>query len=280
MSRRHLLVLGLLVFLFSAVFQAPAATLYGWLVPDASSSSLQLTGISGTVSKGRAAQVSFAGQPAIGNLGWQFQPLQLLLGRGSLRLSGGDQATLLDGTVHALPSGTVVLSDFRLNSPVKALLAAFGQAFVPVEGTAGIDLSELRLRQGWPQTAAGTLTVRGLAWKLGRDPVPLGDFEAVVENQTGGIRATLRSLGGALELQGEGSVGQDRRYAIELRMKPKPDAPPLVSNLVKNLGAPDREGWYRLLRNGEVPASAIDGEAPPDDVPEPATEEAVDPAAE
>lgn len=278
MKRRHLLVIGVLVFLCSAVLQAPAATIYGWLAPEAAS--LQLTGISGTVSNGRAAQLSLGGQPAIGNLGWQFQPLQLLLGRASLRLSGGDQGTLVDGTVFALPSGTVVVRDFRLNGPVKALLTAFGQAFVPVEGTAGIDLSELRLRQAWPQSAAGTLTVRGLAWKLGRDPVPLGDFEALFENETGGIRATLRSLGGALELQGEGSVGLDRRYATELRMKPKPDAQPLVTNLVKNLGAPDRQGWYRLLRNGEVPLPESGLEALPEEAPEQYSEEAADPDAE
>lgn len=280
MKRRHLLIIGILVFLCSAVLQAPAATVYGWLAPDAAHASLQLTGISGTVCKGRAAQLSLGGQPAIGNMGWQFQPLQLLLGRASLRLSGGDQGTLLDGTVFALPSGTVVVSDFRLNGPVKALLTALGQAFVPVEGTAAIDLSELRLRQAWPQSAAGSLTIRGLAWKLGRDPVPLGDFEALFENETGGIRATLRSLDGALELQGEGSVGQDRRYAMELRMKPKPDAPPLVNNLVKNLGAPDRQGWYRLLRNGEVPAPESGDEAPPEELPEQFSDEAVESDAE
>lgn len=252
MKRSHLLLIGVVVFLLSAVMQAPAATVYGWLAPRMADSPLQLSGLSGTISHGRAAQVSYGGQPAIGNLGWQFEPLQLLLGRASLRLSGGDQGSLIDGRIYALASGTVVLSDFRLSAPVRALLTAVGQAFVPVEGTALIDLSKFELRQGWPHSAAGTLTVRGLAWKLGRDPVALGDYEALLENQTGGIRTTLRSLGGALELQGEGSAGHDRRYAIELRMKPNPNAPPLVRNLVQNLGAPDREGWHKLLRSGEV----------------------------
>lgn len=268
MKPSNLILLGLAVFLITAILRAPVATAYAWISPRLGDAAMQLEGLSGTVSRGRAAQVVYAGQPAIRELDWTFQPLRLLLGRASFRLSSGTDGMLLDGTAFFVPSGTLTLSDFRLAAPLKAMFAAAGQPFVPVEGQVGGDVSRLKLRDGWPVSADGTVTVRSLAWKLGRDPVPLGDYEARIENETAGIKATIRSLGGALEVAGEGRVGNDRSYELQLRMKPRPDAPPMVPNLVKNLGQPDTQGWYHLRRTGQAPApveEVPEGESPEDD---------------
>ncbi|MGQ0619406.1 MAG: type II secretion system protein N [Panacagrimonas sp.] len=275
MKPANLILLGFAVFFVTAILRAPVSTVYAWAAPRFGDAVLQLEGLSGSVSRGRAAQVVYGGQPALRELDWAFQPLGLLLGRASFRLSGGTDGMLLDGTAFVVPSGTLTLSDFRLASPLKAMFAAAGQAFVPVEGQIGGDITRLKLRDNWPVAADGTLTVRGLAWKLGRDPVPLGDYEARIENETAGIKATIRSLGGALEVNGEGRVANDRSYELQLRMKPRADAPPMVPNLVKNLGQPDNQGWYHLRRTGqapvpveELPEEALpEDEAPPDGQP-------------
>lgn len=262
MKRRNLILLGLLVFVCTLALHAPAATVHAWLAPRLGSASLRLEGLSGTLAQGRAAQILYQGHPAASGLTWTFQPLRLLLGRASFRLSSmGSEGPLIDGTVYVVPSGTLTLADFRLAAPLKAVFAAAGQPFVPVEGQAGGDVARLKLRNNWPVSAEGTITVRGLAWKLGREPVLLGDYEARLEDETAGIKATIRSLGGALEVAGEGRVGQDRSYELDLRMKPRPDAPPLVPNLVRSLGQPDNQGWYHLRRTGQAPAP------PPNETP-------------
>lgn len=278
MKRRHLILLGLLVFLCTALLRAPAATVYAWLAPRFAAAPLRFEGLSGTLAQGRAAQLSVQGRPAVSGLGWTFQPLRLLLGRASFKLAsgGGTDAALLDGTAYLVPSGTLTLADFRLAAPLRTLFAAAGQPFVPVEGQAGSEIERIKLRANWPVSAQGTVTVRGLAWKLGREPVPLGDYEARFEDETAGIKATIRSLGGALEVAGEGRVGQDRSYELHLRMKPRPNAPPLVPNLVRSLGQPDNQGWYHLRRSGQAPAPAAaetadvpadeDGPLPEDEV--------------
>lgn len=266
MKRRKLLLLGLLVFLGTLILQTPASLLHHWLAPRLASSPIQFQGLSGTLSSGRVARVDLQGRPLIGDLAWDLRALQLLIGRASFLLSGGSGGLLVNGTAFVVPSGTVALSDFRLSDPLRAVAAAAGQAFVPAEGQVGADIDTLKLRDGWPVKAEGLVTVRSLAWKLGRNPVPLGDYQARLETETAGIKATLGTLGGALEVSGEARIGQDRSYELHIQMRPRPDAPPEVGNLVRSVGQPDTQGWYHFRQAVKAPAS---GQAPPQVLPAP-----------
>lgn len=255
MKRSALVALGVVVFLASALLAAPADRLYAWFAPKLAESGVQAQGLAGTLSSGRAMQLDVMGNPVIRDLGWKLQKLHLLLGRASFKLDGGRDGVLLDGTASLVPSGTLTLSNFRLNSPLAGALASAGYPFMPVDGQLGLDVSHLKLRQGWPDKAQGTLTVRGLGWKLGREPVLFGDYEALIENETAGVKVILRSLAGALEVSGEARAGNDRKYEMHLQMRPRPNAPPMVTNLVRNLGQPDAQGWYHLRRQGTTAAT-------------------------
>lgn len=261
MSRRSLLLLGLAVFLVTALLRAPVATLYAYAAPRLGDGVVQPTGLTGTISEGRMTQLGYAGRPVVRDLGWKLSPLWLLLGRASFSLSGGADGTIVDGSAHVVPSGAWTLSDFRLAGPLKPLLAAMGQPFVPVDGTLGTDLRALKLRAQWPVHAEGTLVARGLVWKLGRDPVALGDYEALLEDVTGGVKATVRTLSGALEVTGDALLSDDRSWELNLKMRPKPDAPPILPNLVRSIGQPDPEGYYHVRRKGQMaaPVPASDG---------------------
>lgn len=245
------MLLGLAVFAVSAVLQLPAERLHAWVTAGIGKP-VALQGLSGTLSAGRATQIDVQGQPVLQDLAWQLQALRLLMGRASFHLTGGRDGARMDGTAYIVPSGTLTLSDFRLDAPVRSVLAAAGQPFLPFEGQAALDLTSLKLRQGWPSRAEGLLELRGLSWKLGREPVLLGDYETKFENETGGVKATVRSLGGPLEVGGEGRVGDDRSYELNLQLRPRPDAPPMVGNLARNLGEPDAQGWYHLRRRGNL----------------------------
>ena len=256
MKRRHLILIGLAVFIFTALLQWPAAQMHSLIATGLSQSGVQLQGLSGTLSAGRVAQVSIENQGVVRDLGWTLQTWRLLLGRASVHVNGGSDGTLIDGTAYVVPSGTLTLSDFQINSALKSVLAAAGQANLPIEGQVVADISTLKLRDGWPTRAAGLITVRGLGWKLGREPVLLGDYEAAIENEPAGIKACVRTLAGSLEVSGEARASEDRSYELHLQMRPKPVAPPLVMNLVRNLGQPDTQGWYHLRRRGQLAATA------------------------
>lgn len=255
MKRGGLVLLGVLVFVLTLVFNAPAPRLQAWVAASLAAQGIQLQGVEGTLSSGRASQIDLGGNPLIRDLGWTMRRWQLLMGRASFALSGGRDGQLIDGTASVVPSGTLTLRDFKLVTPLKDALAAAGYPFMPVEGQLGLDLQTLRLRQRWPEKAEGTLTLRGLGWKLGREPLLLGDFEAKMEDDTGGSKAVIRSLSGALEVSGHARLGDDRSYDVDLQMRPKADAPPMVGNLVRNLGQPDTQGWYHLRRQGRLGAA-------------------------
>lgn len=256
MKPARLILFGLAVFVAAALLHAPVDRVYGWIAPALAQSSVQLFGLGGTLSAGSAARVNLRNQPALNDLAWSLRPLHLLLGRASFHLNGGSQGSLLDGKVSLVPSGTLTLSDTQFTAPVAALAALFGQANLPLQGQAGVQIETLRLRRQWPDRAQASATLRGLGWQLGRDPVVFGDYQALIENDTAGIKATIGTLAGALDVTGDARLAHDRKYELHLQMKPKPDAPPLVVNLVRNLGQPDAQGWYHLRRQGNAPSTA------------------------
>lgn len=260
MKRRKLLLLGLLVLLGTLILQAPASLLIHWLAPTLSSAGVQLQGVSGALASGRAARVDYQGRPLVGELGWQLSPLQLLIGRASFMFTGGSDGLLVDGTAFVVPSGTLTLSDFRLAGPLRTVAAAAGQAFVPAEGQVVADIDTLKLRSGWPVKAEGSGTLRNVVWKLGRDPVALGDYQARLETETAGIKLTISTLSGALEVGGEARVNQDHSYEIHIQMRPRADAPPELANLVRGVGQPDSQGWHHFRQSVKAPATA--GEPP------------------
>ncbi len=256
MKRGSLVALGLLVFVLTLAFQAPATRLQSWVAAALAQSGVQLQGVDGTLAEGRAVQVDLQGSPLVRDLGWKMRKLHLLLGRASFALAGGRDGQLVEGTASVVPSGTLTLNDFRIVMPLKDGLAAAGYPFMPVEGQLGLDLRSLKLRERWPRKAQGTLSLRGLGWKLGREPVLLGDYDAALDNETAGVKADVRTLSGALEVSGTARLGDDRSYDMNLQMRPKPNAPPMVANLVRNLGQPDTQGWYHLRRQGRLDATA------------------------
>jgi hypothetical protein len=258
MKTRTLLIIGVLVFVYTLVVHAPLAPLYGHFKPQAGA--VELVGVSGSLGAGSAAGVVVRGQTALRDLHWQFKPLQLLLGRAAFRLLGNGDGLLVDGDAALQANGSLRFDDFRASGPVKSVLAAT-PLFLPVDGSLGLQLDHLVLRDGLPATAKGSLALNGLAWKLGRDPMLLGDFEAAVTPDADGLTATIRSLRGPLEASGDAHLKADRSYDLHLQIRPKADAPPPLVNLLRSLGPPDTQAYYHLRRRGTL-ATAVAQEAP------------------
>jgi hypothetical protein len=261
-SRKRLLAIGLVVFAITLLLRAPAATVYGWLAGEAQASPVGINGLSGTLSSGRFAGLSVQNQVLLQDLEWKLQPLWLLLGRLAVDLQS-TQGTLIEGQAQLRPLAGVVLHDFRFNGGLKPLLAAAGQGFLPVDARLGLNLQQLRIKGGLPVSAEGTLLLQGLAWKLGRDPIVLGDYEAVLSNEGQNIAVAIKSVAGALDLSGDAHLNRDRTYDLHLQMRAKADAPPMITNMLPSLGQPDTQGLYHLRRQGALPG----GTPPPAPIP-------------
>lgn len=250
MKTRHLVLLGLAVFLVSLLLDAPVALLYAKLVRNPGTGPVPL-GLEGSLREGRAASLTLNGRPLVKDLHWRLRPLWLPLGRAAFRIDSGGELTL-DGKAALLATGGIDLDDLRAAGPLKQLLALTGDVGVPVDGQFGLDLDRARVRQGFVSRADGLVTINGLRWTLAKDPVVLGDFQMKLDSSKDGITGTLSSLGGPLDAGGELRIAADRSYVVDFQVKAKPGAEPLVQNLVRSLGQPDTQGYYHIRNTGNL----------------------------
>ncbi|PPE73156.1 hypothetical protein C3942_15165 [Solimonas fluminis] len=260
MKIRSLLLIGLGFLAVALLVQAPAASVYAWLKPKDRPLPVELFGLEGRLVDGRVAGVVRNGSTLVSDLRWQLQPAQLLLGRVGLALQSTRDPVLLDGKLSVSPLGTLRLAGLRANGGLRPVAAAAGFPFVPLDGQLGLDIRQLRMAKGRLLQAEGTVDLQGLAWALGQ-PTPLGDFRAEVTTEDGHIVAQLSSVSGPLELSGEARLAPDQSYELDLRARAKPGAPPMLPNLLMQMGPPDAQGFHRLRRQGLLP-----GAPPPEDV--------------
>jgi general secretion pathway protein N len=251
MSRRSLLIAGLLVLAAALLLQAPAASLYAWLRPS-DPPPLELYGVEGTLASGRIDGVVRQGRAQLADLRWQLRPAALLLGRLAFQVSTGRDPILLNGQLALAPGGRLRLSGFQAQAALRPLLASVGYLFVPVDGQAAVDLSRLVMRGSQLQHAEGRVDLQGLAWVLGPTPTPLGDYRADVSTEDEIVIARLASVAGPLDASGEARLQPDMSYELQLQLRPKAGAPPMLGNMLRQLGAPDAQGYYRVQRQGSL----------------------------
>jgi hypothetical protein len=250
MKTRRLWVLGLATFLLALLWRAPAASLYGW--SGLRNGPVQALGLDGHLGAGSAAALALGGQPVVQDLRWRFEPWWLLLLRAAFRIEGGGDTFSVNGRLEFTPSG-INLKNTRLAGGAKALLAPFGFAFAPIDGQAGLDLSSLSLRDGFPVWAEGVAQIHRLAWTLGRDPLALGDVQATISTANGVVLARIEPLGGPLDVGGDARLTPaDRSYELDLQLKAKDLSNTQLSNLLHTLGQPDVQGWYHVRNRGKL----------------------------
>jgi general secretion pathway protein N len=250
-KRRWLVVLALLSFLVTLVLHAPVGVLYGWSRAGQATGGAELHGVRGTVAAGSFAALTVNNRSVLGETRWTLHPAWLALLRFSADIeSGGD--TVIRASVSRGLFGPLRLADLNAAGKVKPLLAALGQAGLPLDGQARLEFPLVRLDGGAPVEARGSAQLENLAWTLAREPLPLGSFVADLSTSDKGITVDLSSGPGPLELSGAATLAPDRAYDVHLRLRPRPQAPPQLLTLVRSLGEPDAQGWFHLRRNGTL----------------------------
>lgn len=252
MSKTRLSLLGVVTFAVALVATLPASR----LLASAQTPALQIFGIDGTLASGSIQGIGGNHRPLLENLNWKLAPAQLLLLRLGFEVSGaaagaGD-AEPFTARLSVSPLGRWRARDFKGGLGLHALAALAGQAYLPLEGNAAADFSELSWKPGQPLEARGTLRLTDLRWTLAQAPLALGDFEAVVTPKGDTLEVKLSALSGPLEVTGEATYKADRSYEAHIQLRPKPGADPALQNLLRTLGPPDTQAWYHLRRNGTL----------------------------
>lgn len=246
MPRVKLLVAaGLAAFVLALLVTMPARVAYHWFAPP----ELKLSGISGSVWNGRAAEGA-AGGLYFADLAWRFRPASLFTGRAACAVSARPAGGRLQGEVAiGFAGNSMLLRDLAAALPLTVL-----SGVVPMEGVDGdidLDFSRLRFDDGFPTEAAGTLLIRNLVLR----PVSgraLGDYRAVLETGDDGITGTVEDVSGVLELSGTAVVRPDRSYSFTGRVAATPEAPSALVEQLQYLGSADAQGRREFRFEGSL----------------------------
>ncbi len=236
MKRGAFLAAGVVAFLVFLVAMVPATRLAGRLPPG-----IGLGGLSGTIWSGHARELAVRGRP-LGAAEWHCSPWRLLVFEWSCRVNLSPTSGKVSGDISGDFGNEIIGSDITGQLPISAF-----EGLVTPRGWTGeleLDVGEIRLVDGRPSSATGTLHLRSL-----RAPGPsgetLGDFELVVGEGSVGtdtLSGRLRDLGGPLHVRGAVELGRDGRYVLNGEAAPGPGAGPAIFDTLGFLGPPDSQG--------------------------------------
>jgi len=242
--KRLLIAAGVATFIVGIALTFPARIAYSWFAPPA----LRLSGISGTVWNGQAAEGSADGI-YLRDLRWQFQPFSLFRGRVAYGIESDSAFGFVRGKVAIGIGGVVSMQNVTSTVALQEFRDLFQlQGF---EGRLEVDFDSLVIRDGLPVEAFGVVRLTNLlAPQL--SPLAIGDYMAEFSSNADGIVASVEDLGGVLDVAGTITLGTDRSYAFVGKIAALPGAPPGLSDQLRFLGSPDERGYRDFRIEGQL----------------------------
>lgn len=194
---------GLGAYVLALVAMAPA-TLIDSRLRLASEGRVRLAEARGTLWSGTGQiEVRDANERAVlaRSVAWRARPGHLFLGRLRYDISVDHAAKRFPVTITP---ARVHVADADINLPAAALgLAIPKMAPLELTGDVMLQVGQLGISQGAVQ---GNVTLQWRAAGSGLAPVsPLGDYELRLNGEGSALRASLRTLQGPLQLEGQGS---------------------------------------------------------------------------
>lgn len=243
-TARRLIVAGITTFILGLIITFPARVAYRWFAPE----QLRISGISGSVWRGNAANVD-AGGISFANVRWSLRPLALLTGKLEVTTSSSPASGFLDADIAIDLGGNVTLSNVAGAVTLGALAGVL--PLNGVEGDVSLQFEELVIRNGWPVEANGTLGVSSVVSRY-LSPAPLGDYQAHFQTVDVGILGTVEAMRGALDLAGTIRLSANRNYEFAGRVAARPNAPPEIEQQLQYLGTPDSGGMREFRIEGRL----------------------------
>ncbi|MBI1195623.1 MAG: hypothetical protein GC138_07245, partial [Gammaproteobacteria bacterium] len=124
-SKRHLLIFGIAVYLVALIATFPADRAYGWLRPALETNlPVRLYGVDGTLWSGKASQATAYGR-TVNGMTWRLHPLALFLGRLDVALAAPYAGGRIDGVLRRPLTGQgVSFEEPHVDLPLASLTAA------------------------------------------------------------------------------------------------------------------------------------------------------------
>jgi general secretion pathway protein N len=243
-SRKTLLLAGLLTFVAAFVMLFPARVAYDWFAPPA----VQLSGIDGTIWSGSAAELSAAGL-YLRDLKWRLMPVRLVTGKIAARIAASPSSGFLEADIAAGLGGDITLSNVNGSLPLRDFATL---ARMPgLAGNASVQFNELRLRDGLPVAADGTLAVADLVAPV-VDPASIGGYRAEFFTDDNGVVASVEDVNGVFDLAGSLTVSADRNYQFIGKVAATEGTSEKLQRQLRFLGSPNDRGQHDIRLEGQL----------------------------
>ena len=245
MNYRRVSVLAAVLVIALLVIRAPASLLGNALPP-----AVNVTGLAGTVWKGEAAYVEIPLQAkpfALGRISWTLNPMGLFFG-DVIRLRSDWGSQTVDVSVSPALNGSFDVNDAQLRIDLgwlRQLLPFY------VGGQLKADLASLTFTSdGRPTTANGRVVWENATWRAVGGDVSLGSYAVDVTTSDAGIRATIITLKGALEVDGSVTIVGDS-YRVMANLSGPAVRNEAFQQAIALLAVPNGSG-YRIELSGTL----------------------------
>ena len=245
MNYRRVSVLAAALVIALLVTRAPASLLGNALPP-----AVNVTGLAGTVWKGEAAYVEIPLQAkpfALGRTSWTLNPMGLFFG-DVIRLRSDWGSQTVDVSVSPALNGSFDVNDAQLRIDLgwlRQLLPFY------VGGQLKADLASLTFTSdGRPTTANGRVVWENATWRAVGGDVSLGSYAVDVTTSDAGIRATIITLKGALEVDGSVTIVGDS-YRVMANLSGPAARNEAFQQAIALLAVPNGSG-YRIELSGTL----------------------------
>ena len=243
-TKRGLLLIAAVTLALALIVMFPARVAYQWVALDGVAAS----GIQGTAWRGRAAALSVSGV-YLADVRWRLRPLYLFTGQMRYHMQGSPVSGFVESDLGIGIGGGVTLSNLAASLPLNLFAGTLN--VTGLQGEASLRFDRIRLRDGLPIVAEGTVTVNNLvAPRLSRESI--GGYRAEFFTQDDGVSATIEDTDGVIDLAGSLQIKADRSYQFLGKVIANPGAPERLLRHLEYLGSADDRGQRELRLEGTL----------------------------
>lgn len=242
---KTLVAAGLLTFVVAFVGLFPARVAYNWFAPP----TVQLSGLEGTIWSGSAAEMS-AGGLYLRDLQWRLKPLRLFTGKLAAQVAASPSSGFLEADVAAGLGGAIALSNVNASLPLRDFASLVRMA--GLSGNASLQFEELRIRDGMPVAARGTLAVADLVAPM-VDPSPIGSYRAeFFTDDNNAVVASIEDVSGMFDLAASLTLSADRNYQLIGKVAATDSTSQKLRQQLRFLGSPNERGQHDIRLEGQL----------------------------
>lgn len=243
-TRKALVTVGLLTFVTAFIMMFPARAAYNWFAPT----EVRFSGLEGSIWSGSAAEASIAGL-YFRDLRWRLRPLRLFTGKLAASIEASPSSGFLEARVALGFGGDVTLTNVSGSLPLSAFATI---ARMPgLGGDTSVQFAELRIRDGLPIAADGTLAVANLVAPM-VDPAPIGGYRAQFFTEDSAVVASIEDVNGVFDLAGSLTISADRNYQFLGKVAATGDTSDKLRRQLRFLGSPNERGQHEIRLEGQL----------------------------